>query len=63
MQEMNMSTQPLQIAEHRRQERTDKHVEQRSIQALELIADTLEAIRLDLAKAISMLESGNRMPH
>jgi len=58
-----MSTQPLQIAEHRHQERAEKHVEQRRIEALELIADTLEAIRLDLAKAISVLESNNRISH
>lgn len=58
-----MSTQPLQIAEYRRQDRADKHVEQRRIEALELIADTLEAIRLDVVKALSMLESQNRRPH
>ena len=58
-----MSTQPIQIAEHRRQARAEQHVEQRRIMALELIADTLEAIRLDLTKAIAMLESSSRISH
>lgn len=52
-----MSTHPKQIAESRRQQRIDLHVEQRRILALELIADTLEAIRLDLADAMAMFES------
>lgn len=53
-----MSHDPKQIAERRHAQRIDMHVEQRRILALELIADTLEAIRLDLPDAVSTLESG-----
>ena len=55
-----MSADPAQIAERRREQRADMHVEQRRVMALELIADTLEAIRLDLAAATAMLESNPR---
>ncbi|MGA9851735.1 MAG: hypothetical protein WBR15_02245 [Gammaproteobacteria bacterium] len=50
-----MATDPLQIAERRRSERAEMHVEQRRVVALELIADTLEAIRLGLADTIAMM--------
>lgn len=52
-----MSHDPKQIAERRHAQRIDMHVEQRRILALELIADTLEAIRLDIADAVGMRES------
>lgn len=55
-----MNHDPKQIAERRHAQRIDMHVEQRRILALELIADTLEAIRLELADAVGMLESNTR---
>lgn len=55
-----MNANPARIAERRQQQRANLHVEQRRILALELIADTLEAIRLDLADAVGMLESNAR---
>lgn len=51
---------PEQIAGSRRAGRAEKHVEQRRVDALELIADTLEAIRLDLAAALNSASEKSR---
>lgn len=55
-----MSTNPLQIAKQRRNDRSELHIEQRRALALELIADTLEAIRLDLADVIARMPQNPR---
>ncbi|MGB9428769.1 MAG: hypothetical protein WCC11_02665 [Gammaproteobacteria bacterium] len=55
-----MSTNPLQIAKQRRNDRSELHIKQRRALALELIADTLEAIRLDLADVIARMPQNPR---
>ncbi|HKT32490.1 MAG TPA: hypothetical protein VJS89_08375 [Gammaproteobacteria bacterium] len=48
-----MDINPEQIAAARASKRNDLHMEMRKVVALELIADTLEAIRQDIAGVIN----------
>ena len=54
-----MSTDPLKVAEVRKIEREAQTSDWRQISALEQIADSLECIRLELAKLSHALEAAS----